>query len=184
MSEPFAKLSLWAPVRRDGLRVDEVEPVGLIRFRLGLGAGDLIDIVERRTSIALPTTPNTIWRSDDQFAVWLSPQDWLIQAADPDAVVADLQSTCKDVSCHAARVDDAYVVYTIVGANARPFLSHGCSLDLHPRTFGATDSARSLVSGVPSLIVRAPIADGFSVHLGAEFKGHMRRWIQVSAEGY
>ena len=93
--------------------------------------------VERLLGVALPTASGERAVAGERVAIWMGPDEWLIQSTQDMA--ADLERGFREAlgSQHYAVVDvsSGYTVIDIEGANVRAVLASGCPLDLHPRAF-------------------------------------------------
>ena len=93
--------------------------------------------VARVLGVALPTASGERAVAGERVAIWMGPDEWLIQSTQDMA--ADLERGFREAlgSQHYAVVDvsSGYTVIDIEGANVRAVLASGCPLDLHPRAF-------------------------------------------------
>jgi sarcosine oxidase subunit gamma len=93
--------------------------------------------VERVLGVALPKSSGGRAVAGERVAIWMGPDEWLIQSTQDMA--ADLERGFREAlgSRHYAVVDvsSGYTVIDIEGANVRAVLASGCPLDLHPRAF-------------------------------------------------
>ena len=93
--------------------------------------------VERLLGVALPTASGERAVAGERVAIWMGPDEWLIQSTQDMA--ADLERGFREAlgSQYYAVVDvsSGYTVIDIEGANVRAVLASGCPLDLHPRAF-------------------------------------------------
>ena len=93
--------------------------------------------VERLLGVALPTASGERAVAGERVAIWMGPDEWLIQSTQDMA--ADLERGFREAlgSQHYAvvYVSSGYTVIDIEGANVRAVLASGCPLDLHPRAF-------------------------------------------------
>ena len=93
--------------------------------------------VERVLGVALPTASGERAVAGERVAIWMGPDEWLIQSTQDMA--ADLERGFREAlgSQHYAVVDvsSGYTVIDIEGANVRAVLASGCPLDLHPLAF-------------------------------------------------
>ncbi|MDJ0921674.1 MAG: sarcosine oxidase subunit gamma family protein [Henriciella sp.] len=178
MTDLFALMPNRAPIRREALEVDEVDPVGLFLLRTRQPDDALIARIAAQTGIDLPTVPNQAV-SQPCFAAWLAPNEWLVQSAEVE-FHQTLTKACGDHLHHVARVDDAYVQYDLTGSKARDVLAHGSSLDFHPRVFRSNTCAQTLISGVQCLIYRAASGSRWTLFTSAAYRGHIRNWLQVT----
>jgi sarcosine oxidase subunit gamma len=93
--------------------------------------------VERVLGVALPTASGERAVAGERVAIWMGPDEWLIQSTQDMA--AGLERGFREAlgSQHYAVVDvsSGYTVIDIEGTNVRAVLASGCPLDLHPRAF-------------------------------------------------
>ena len=93
--------------------------------------------VERVLGVALPTASGERSVAGERVAIWMGPDEWLIQSTQDMA--ADLERGFHEAlgGQHYAVVDvsSGYTVIDIEGTNVRAVLASGCPLDLHPRAF-------------------------------------------------
>lgn len=101
-----------------------------------------------RAPYPLPLEPNTAWENGARAALWLGPDEWLVtgQAQAATEIVAELESSLDgehrsviDVSANRAAIEFG-------GADRFEMLTSGCSLDLHPRSWGPGMCAQTLFS--------------------------------------
>lgn len=101
--------------------------------------------VERVLGVALPTASGERAVAGERVAIWMGPNEWLIQSTQDMA--ADLERGFREAlgSQHYAVVDvsSGYTVIDIEGANVRAVLASGCPLDLHPRAFAEGQCAQT-----------------------------------------
>jgi sarcosine oxidase, subunit gamma len=124
------------------------------------------DRVERALELALPTSgrvSTTAAGDPDRPALsvlWLGPDEWLVVGsesdpadvrdaadlaapADPAALVQLLTAAVGDGPGSVVDVSANRGTLVISGPNARDLLEKGCTLDLHPRAFGAGRCAQT-----------------------------------------
>lgn len=112
--------------------------------------GDLSDpvftqAIQEATGLALPTVPNTVAGGTLHDALWLAPDEWLLQSLEPrtPALAAALTSAFQTTFASAVDLSSAYAVVALHGAAARRVLQAGCPLDLHPDVFTRSACAQS-----------------------------------------
>ena len=170
-----------------GRRVNAGEFVALVeappRGQIGL-RGDPEDAafvsgIKNAIGLRLPTLPNTTLSAHGISALWLGPDEWLIQTPPVRAerVANDLCQALK--GAHAAVVDltHARMVIRISGAKSRDVLAKGCPLDLHPRVFAASAGAQSLLAKA-SIILHAVDAEGsFDIFVARSYAEYLWDWL-------
>src|SRR5206468_12464818 len=94
---------------------------------------------------ALPQEPNTVAAGPTHFALWLGPDEWLLQSREPRTTSIEAVLRPLLAGEHAAIIDlsSGYAILELSGESARATLSKGCPLDLHPRVFTQGACAQS-----------------------------------------
>ena len=155
-----------------------VEPfVATVDVRLGaVGAA--------APGLDLPTTPNT-WRpAGTGRAVWLGPDEWLVTSTTetPAELEARVRAAVVGLGGSATDVSAQRTGLRLTGPRARDVLAKGCSLDLHPRVFGAGDSAQTALgqAGVV-LLALSDAGDNYAVLVWSSFAGYLADWLLDAA---
>jgi sarcosine oxidase, subunit gamma len=133
-------------------------------------------------TLPLPREPNTAVESADRTSLWLGPDEWLIVGppGSADGLVGQLQHELRGVHRSIVDVSAARVVIELGGERARELLSHGCSIDLHPRAWRAGMCAQTLIHGCPVLLHQR--ADATRIFVRPSFAEFLVDWIlDVSA---
>lgn len=142
--------------RQLGLRVDP--------------ASDAAGRVEQLLGSRLPTEPNTVASG----VLWLGPDEWLI--VDHDLTEAQLLGALEGEGA-AVELSANRLALHVSGPGARNVLASCCSLDLHPRVFGAGRCAQTLVAGVAVILERTAGEPGFRLLVRPSFAAHLRAWL-------
>jgi sarcosine oxidase, subunit gamma len=128
-----------------GVSLREKPFVGKVNLRGDVETGDFGSIVESVLGGFVPTTPNTVVTSRDFTIFWLGPDEWLIHTPEDGQgdLIARLRAALGDIHSAVTDVSDYFVVIEMRGRHCRDVLARGCSLDLHPRSFGAGGCAQT-----------------------------------------
>jgi len=132
----------------------------------------------------LPTAPNT-WRpAGTGRAVWLGPDEWLLTSptATPAELEARVRAAVLPLGGSATDVSAQRIGLRLTGARVRDVLAKGCSIDLHPRVFGAGSSAQTALgqAGVV-LLGLSDAGDEYSVLVRSSFAGYLADWLLDAA---
>ena len=100
----------------------------------------------------------------------------LMDAIDPARFIARAARACGDTLHHVAEVSEGRVVFELEGPKAREVLSKGCSLDLHPRVFGAGQCAQTLLHHA-NILLEASGSDRFRFYTDRSLAGWMSAWL-------
>jgi sarcosine oxidase subunit gamma len=154
MDEPVVAISeLWFPAQVD-LRVGSME------------------------GLDLPLVPNT-WRvgPGGWEWLWLGPDEWLAASADgsSNAFIAELERALDGRHRSIVDVSAGRAVVDLDGDGRRELLSHGCGIDLHPRSWMAGMCAQTLLARVPVILQER--GDGTRVFVRPSFAEWLRSWM-------
>ncbi|MFE2143813.1 sarcosine oxidase subunit gamma [Streptomyces sp. NPDC059456] len=175
------------------LRLAELPFLAQVDVRLD-PAGPAADSVALALGFPLPREPNTLARGDGSTALWLGPDEWLVTG--PAGTRTDLEARLREAvaDAHASVVDVSAQRTTLLvgGARAAELLAHGCSLDLHPRMFGAGRCAQTTLARAQVVLVReepgagggSGSGAGFRVLVRSSFAGYLADWLLDAATEY
>ncbi|NXY93703.1 sarcosine oxidase subunit gamma [Streptomyces sp. BR123] len=168
------------------LRLAELPFLAQVNVRLD-PKGPAADAVALALGFPLPPQPNTVARGGGLAALWLGPDEWLVVG--PAGTRTHLEARLREAvgDRHAAVVDVSAQRTTLLvaGARARELLAHGCSLDLHPRTFGAGRCAQTTLARAQVVLVpRDGCRPGFWVLVCSSFAGYLAAWLLDAALEY
>jgi sarcosine oxidase subunit gamma len=143
-------------------------------------------VVAAHLGVRLPTTPNTWVQGGNTTVIWLGPDEWLVTS--PFTTPEDLESELRSAVGGAGAVIDVSAQRTTLslrGAHARDVLATGCSLDLHPRVFGAGSAAQTTV-GLAGVVLLA--LDGTATHyqllVRSSFARYLATWLLDAASEF
>jgi sarcosine oxidase subunit gamma len=148
---------------------DGVEPLAQVNVRADAGAARALD---------LPAEPNTSRVDGGRHSLWLGPDEWLVVEpdGDPVAIARDLEARAGDGWVTTVDLSSNRVAFT----TTREVLAYGCSLDLHPRSFGPGRCAQTLLARAP--VILEALSDGtLRVLARASFAGYVRAWLDDAA---
>jgi sarcosine oxidase subunit gamma len=165
---------------RSASRVSAREERGLAQVSVRLKVGDA-----GRSTVALPTEPNTVRIDDDAEALWLGPDEWLVVSERPAAeVVGQLEAALEGSDRSIVDVSGGRAVIDLSGHGRLDALASGCPIDLHPRSWRTERCAQTLFGRAQVLLqerrdetrlfVRPSFAD-YVVELLAEAAAAPRR---------
>jgi sarcosine oxidase subunit gamma len=131
--------------------------------------------------LALPSRPNTVHRAADRAAIWLGPDEWLIVT--PPGTATEVEGPLREVTGTAAcgaytDVSAHSTALRLSGRRSREVLRKVCSLDLHPRVFGGSGCAQTLLARAARvLLVADGEPDGFLIFVRASFADYVADWL-------
>ena len=78
---------------------------------------------------------------------------------------------------HVADGTDGQALFSVHGPRSRELIAKGCSLDLHPSTFGPGNCAQTLLAQCGVLLHRPADDDRFDLRIDMTLAGHLRAWL-------
>jgi sarcosine oxidase subunit alpha len=153
-----------ASISADGVSIVALAPA----TRLSIRAGTAASGIGAALGVLLPTVP---CRSviTERAALWLGPDEWLIQAAEPFAALFALAR--KGAAEHPASIVDVshrVLALEISGPFAAWCLNGFCALDLDPRAFPVGMCTRTVLGKAEIMLWRiAP--EVFHIHAARSF---------------
>ncbi|MBT2457014.1 sarcosine oxidase subunit gamma [Streptomyces sp. ISL-86] len=168
------------------LRLAELPFLAQVNVRLD-PKGPAADAVGLALGFPLPLESNTVARGGELAALWLGPDEWLVVG--PPGTQAEIEARLREAigDEHAAVVDvsSQRTTLLVAGARAGEVLAHGCSLDLHPRSFGADRCAQTTLARAHVVLVpRGELKPGFWVLVRSSFAGYLADWLLDAASEY
>ena len=158
-----------------------VEPfVAMVDVRLGTVSPE----ARTRLGVDLPTIANTWVPADAGRAVWLGPDEWLLSstAETPEEFESRVRAAVLPLGGSATDVSAQRIGLRLTGARVRDVLAKGCSIDLHPRSFGRGSSAQTALgqAGVV-LLALSDAGDDYAVLVRSSFAGYLADWLLDAA---
>jgi sarcosine oxidase subunit gamma len=133
--------------------------------------------------VELPHRPGTWSPTEDGRVVWLGPDEWLVTApATGPRSGLDAETRWRSaLTPHggtAVDVSAARVGLRLSGPHARAVLAKGCSIDVHPRSFGPGAGAQTTLglAGVV-LLSLGSTGDEFAVLVRTSFATYLTDWL-------
>jgi sarcosine oxidase subunit gamma len=122
-----------------------------------------------------------VHRAGDRAAIWLGPDEWLIVT--PPGTAAEVEGPLREVTgtavCGAyTDVSANSTALRLSGRRSRDVLRKVCSLDVHPRVFGRSACAQTLLARAARvLLVADGEPDGFLIFVRASFADYVADWL-------
>ena len=125
----------------------------------------------------LPVEPNT-FTEDEQRIYWLGPDEWLVlaPAAETDSLCAELEASLANVNAAVNRQSGGQIALELTGSDVRRVFAKGCTLDFHPKVFGAGRCAQSGLAKA-NVIIGCLDEDRFEVVVRRSFAEYLVRWL-------
>jgi sarcosine oxidase subunit gamma len=168
-----------------GVLLSERGFLGQVALR---GSGDpaFVEAAAAALGLAPPLEPNRVGERGRVRMLWLGPDEWLVVTPDgkAEALAKKLLEKLQGQAAAVVEVSEARAVIGLAGPRARDVLSHGCSLDLHPRAFGPGRCAQTLLSRVPIILDQRDGAPSYDIYVHRSFAEHLWGWLEDAGAGY
>ena len=121
------------------------EKTGLGELNLRGQGRDFMETTQSVLGFQLPVEPNTTAMKGDVLAVWLGPDEWLLEASlmTIENLNATLNEALREFYAAVTEVTDQLIVVCLTGVLVRDILNCGCPLDFHPHSFELNMCAQS-----------------------------------------
>jgi sarcosine oxidase subunit gamma len=120
--------------------------------------------------IALPQSACRFATRGNRSALWLGPDEWLLQAVGESAseLFAGLAGGLVGHSSSLVDVSQRSDAFALSGEKSEYVLNHGCPLDLSPTAFPVGMCTRTIIGKAPVVLSR-PDADTFHIDVWRSF---------------
>jgi sarcosine oxidase subunit gamma len=148
-------------------------------------SGEVAARVGRALGMALPIEPNTVATVGERSILWLGPDEWLVVDSESSAAEIEAHVRAAFAPDWGSTVDVSAnrTIVELSGPHARDVLARGCSLDLHPRSFGPGRCAQTLLAQAAVILWQTDDAPTFKILVRASVAAHLTRWLaDASAE--
>jgi sarcosine oxidase, subunit gamma len=158
-----------------------VEPfVAMADVRIGVSGPE----VTAALGPGLPAAPSSWVQTDSGRAIWLGPDEWLLTSATerPEQLAGRIREATLPFGGVVVDVSAQRITLRLTGSRARDVLAKGCSIDLHPRSFGRGSSAQTTLgqAGVV-LLALAESGDDYAILVRSSFAGYLADWLADAA---
>ncbi len=176
---PLVQIDFSPFEKVQGIELSELVFQGHLNLRGRLNDKAFCKVVSDAIGVELKSlTANTYVLSGDLKVYWLGPDEWLI-VTPPDQQVElknKLQQALQGIFSSVTDISSGQTIINISGANARPLIEKGCTIDLHPRQFNNGDCAQTHLSKAAVLIsVIAP--EEFEIIIRRSFADYLGLWL-------
>lgn len=196
MSEPVRRESPLAaldlPARAGvshqhwGVVAAEKPFLGHLNLRGDPNAPGFFAAVRNVMGFDLPAVANTMTANGELTVFWLGPDEWLIltPSGGEAGIARDLRAALDGLFVAVTDVSGGQTLITLGGERVREVLAKGCSLDLHPRMFGAGQCAQTHLARTGVLIHQIDNAPTFALIVRRSFADYLWRWIEDASAEY
>jgi sarcosine oxidase subunit gamma len=134
--------------------------------------------------VPLPEKPCRAHAADRRAALWLSPDEHLLMAAEGDAqsVASELSAALAGTAHSLVDISQRHVALQVSGPHASEILSTGCPLDLDPAEFPPGMCTRTLF-GKADIILWRTSAEEYHLEVWRSFSDYVTGCLREAAQG-
>jgi sarcosine oxidase subunit gamma len=115
---------------------------------------------------------------DDQRALWLGPDEWLLQSSTEAGPIAQrLEEASAGLPHAVVDVSSTYMTLRIAGEYSEFLINHGCPLDLSLKAFNVGKCTRTLL-GKTEIIISRVEQRAFEIDVVRSFTVYAARFLQ------
>ncbi|SME90466.1 sarcosine oxidase subunit gamma [Streptomyces sp. Amel2xC10] len=188
MADPTRRTALAAATRASRGAVRLAELPFLTQLDLRLDPKDpAADAVNRALGLDLPLEPNSAVHTSSSSALWLGPDEWLLlgRPGTQRKTEASIREAAGDAPVSVTDVSAQRTTFLVSGPRARDLLSHGCSLDLHPRAFTPRRCAQTTLARTHiTLVSRDHPSPGFWLLVRSSYAPYLTNWLLDATTEY
>ncbi|MFF3934924.1 sarcosine oxidase subunit gamma [Streptomyces phaeofaciens] len=186
LSHAGARLAAATRTSGGAIRLAELPFLAQLDVRLD-AKGPAADAVGLALGLQLPLAPNSVVHTGRSTALWLGPDEWLLlgRPGTQRDLENGIRTAAGDEPVSVTDVSAQRTTLLVSGPRARDLLSHGCSLDLHPRAFGPGNCAQTTLGRTQIVLVaRDRPRAGFWLLVRSSFAGYLVDWLLDAATEY
>ena len=194
---PLAHLHLDARAISIPKQSSEQNFISEIRFRdmLSLRGNkkdpNFTSAIQKITRCSLPEELNTASRATSDLTIFaLGPDEWLIVtiSGNGNKLKNKLRKQLEQQHASVTPVGESRTIIRLTGRNIRDILAKGCTIDLHPNSFGPGQCAQTLLARTDILlhcIESNPLnADVFDIYVNRSYAEYAWNWVEDAGREY
>lgn len=140
--------------------------------------------IEAALGLALPAA-NRVASGGGRDVLWLGPDEWLVVGEPGSERTTEilLRDAIGDGFGVVVELSANRTVLEVEGPDARTVLASCCHLDLHPRAFGVSDCAQTLLQKAQIILQQTSDAPAYRLFIRPSFAAYVAGWLAEGAEG-
>jgi sarcosine oxidase subunit gamma len=157
---------------------------GQVDLRIDPSDADALERLARDLGFDLPREPKTVVGDPaGRHALWLGPDEWLVVG--PPGSEGEIESALREAvgGSFGAVVDVSAnrLMIELAGPSARETLESGCTIDLHPSSFGPGHCAQTLLARANVLLHQISDEPRYRLYVRPSFAGYVHGWLSDAA---
>ena len=170
------------------LRVEELAFRAMLVLHGRTGVPRFAQGVARVLGRPPPDAPNTFVESrfgpEAVVIAWAGPEEWFVigQEEGTSGLRVALRQAIPDADGAVVDVSSGFTLFSIEGEQARDLIAAGCTIDVHPREFGAGRCAQTLYARTGVCLLQRDETPRFEMMVRRSYADWLWRWMDASAE--
>ena len=171
-------------LNESGILISEHSKLGQVNLR-GLATDSLFTTtVKDILDVEIPTEPNTVSSGGKYIVLWLGENEWLVitQEDQQTNLIKQLGNKLNGMSASITDLSSGQIILRMTGPSVRNVLSKGCTLDLHPRSFGVGECAQTLIAEVGVTMRQIDDTPSFELIVRRSLAEYLCTWLIDAAQ--
>ena len=170
------------------LRVEELPFRAILVLHGRTGVPRFAQGVARVLGQPPPDAPNSFienrFDSEAVVTAWAGPEEWLVigQEEGTSGLRIALRQAIPEADGAVVDVSSGFTLFSLSGPQARDLIAAGCTIDVHPRTFGPGRCAHTLYARTGICVLQRDATPRFEMLVRRSFADWLWRWMEASAE--
>lgn len=142
------------------------------------GRASAVALAGAAFGVALPQLACRFATRDNRSALWLGPDEWLLQATGevPAELFADLAGSLTGQAYSLVDVSHRSDAFSVSGPKSEYVLNHGCPLDLSLQSFPVGMCTRTII-GKATVLLSRPESEIFHIDVWRSFAPYVWRML-------
>ena len=171
-------------LNESGILISEHSKLGQVNLR-GTATDSLFTTtVKDILDVEIPTEPNTVASGGKYIVLWLGENEWLVitQEDQQTNLIKQLGNKLNGMSASITDLSSGQIILRMTGPSVRNVLSKGCTLDLHPRSFGVGECAQTLIAEVGVTMRQIDDTPSFELIVRRSLAEYLCTWLIDAAQ--
>ena len=171
-------------LNESGILISEHSKLGQVNLR-GLATDSLFTTtVKDILDVEIPTEPNTVSSGGKYIVLWLGENEWLVITPEDQQtnLIKQLGNKLNGMSASITDLSSGQIILRMTGPSVRNVLSKGCTLDLHPRSFGVGECAQTLIAEVGVTMRQIDDTPSFELIVRRSLAEYLCTWLIDAAQ--
>ena len=171
-------------LNESGILISEHSKLGQVNLRGPSTDSLFTTTVKDILDVEIPTEPNTVSSGGKYIVLWLGENEWLVitQEDQQTNLIKQLGNKLNGMSASITDLSSGQIILRITGPSVRNVLSKGCTLDLHPRSFGVGDCAQTLLAEVGVTMRQIDDIPSFELIVRRSLAEYLCAWLIDAAQ--